>query len=53
MPERSPWTSARQPVHHNNTECAVGNSIPAEDYRSGTEGKPLCNECDGLNRAGK
>jgi hypothetical protein len=53
MPQRLPWNSASQSDHHNNTECAAGNSIPAQDYRTGTDGKPLCPECDRLNRAGK
>ena len=53
MPNRSPWNSVKQTVYHNNTECKSGNSIPAQDYRSGTDGKPLCDECSRLNRVGK
>ena len=53
MPKTSPWHSILQPVHHNNTACKTGNNIESENRRSGTGGKPLCQECARLNREGK
>ncbi len=50
MARVNPWHSVKQPVHHNNTECNTGNNIEVENRRSGTGGKPLCQECKGLNR---
>ena len=53
MPKASPWHSIKAPVHHNNTACNTGNNIERENLRQGTGGKPLCDECDRLNKAGK
>jgi hypothetical protein len=53
MPRKQPWHSIKQSVHHDNTECNTGNNIEPENYRHGTGGKPLCKECDGLDRAGR
>ena len=52
MPKASPWHSIKSPVHHNNTECNTGNNIERENLRQGTGGKPLCDECDRLKKAG-
>ena len=49
MPKTAPWHSTKQPKHHNNTECNTGNNIEKENLRSGTGGKPLCEECAKLN----
>jgi hypothetical protein len=53
MPQKSPWHSIKQTVHHNNTNCNTGNNIERENLRQGTGGKPLCQECANLNRQGK
>ena len=53
MPKKDPWHSVKQTVHHNNTNCNTGNNIERENLRSGTGGKPICQECAGLNRQGK
>jgi hypothetical protein len=44
----NPWHSIKQHVHHNNTSCTTGNNIERENRRSGTGGKPLCQECGRL-----
>jgi hypothetical protein len=51
--KKSPWHSVKQSVHHDNTECNTGNNIETENLRQGTGGKPLCQECEKLDRAGK
>lgn len=51
--KKSPWHSVKQNVHHDNTECNTGNNIEQENLRQGTGGKPLCQECEKLDRAGK
>ena len=53
MPNKPPWHSVKQPVHHTNTNCNAGNNIEKENLRPGTGVKPLCNECANLNRQGK
>ena len=53
MPKKAPWHSVKTSVHHNNTNCNTGNNIERENLRQGTGGKPLCQECAGLNRQGK
>ena len=53
MPKKLPWHSIKQPVHHNNSNCNTGNNIEKENYREGTGGKPLCQECDKLNQQGR
>ncbi len=45
MAVKSPWHSIKSDVHHNNSDCNTGNNIEAENYRTGTGGKPLCSEC--------
>jgi predicted XRE-type DNA-binding protein len=45
MAEVSPWYSIKQSVHHISTKCNTGNNIERENRRSGTGGKPLCQEC--------
>jgi hypothetical protein len=53
MPQKPPWHSTKQPVHHNNTNCNTGNNIEKENLRAGNGGKPLCQECANLNRQGR
>ena len=53
MPQTSPWHSIRQSVYHNNTNCNTGNNIETENLRQGNGGKPLCQECAGLNAQGR
>jgi hypothetical protein len=48
MAKVSAWHSIKQSVHHNNTDCNTGNNIESENRRSGTGGKPLCQECSRL-----
>lgn len=50
MPQTDPWHSIKATVHHNNTKCTKGNNIESENLRQGTGGKPLCEECEGLNK---
>ena len=47
-----PWYSANSEVYHNNPKCQTGNSMDPENVRQGTGGKPLCAECERLNKAG-
>jgi hypothetical protein len=47
-----PWHSANSEVYHNNPNCQTGNSIDPENVRQGTGNKPLCGECERLNKAG-
>lgn len=44
----SPFHSAKQTVHHNNTSCTEGNNIEHINRRPGTGGKPLCAHCQRL-----
>ena len=53
MPRANPWHSIKQPVHHDNTSCKTGNNIERENFRWGTGGKRLCDECRDLDRAGR
>jgi hypothetical protein len=53
MPQKPPWHSIKQSVHHNNTECNTGSNIESENLRQGTGNKPLCSECAGLNKQGR
>lgn len=53
MPIVDAWHSIKRQVHHNNSNCNTGNNIEAENRRSGTGGKPLCEECKDLNSQGK
>jgi hypothetical protein len=52
MPKKAPWHSIKASVHHNNTNCNTGNNIERENYKEGTGGKPLCEECAKCNRQG-
>jgi hypothetical protein len=53
MPQKAPWHSIKQHVHHDNTNCNTGNNIESENLRQGTGGKPKCQECANLDSAGK
>jgi hypothetical protein len=50
---KAPWHSIHSGVYHNNTGCNTGNNIDSNDLRQGTGGKPLCQECNGLNQVGQ
>jgi len=51
MAQTSPWHSIKQSVHHDNTSCTTGNNIERENLRTGSGGKPKCQECDKLDKA--
>jgi hypothetical protein len=53
MPIAAPWHSIKASVYHNNTNCNTGNNIEKENLRSGTGGKPLCDECKRLASQGR
>ena len=53
MPHHAPWHAAKEPVHHNNTECEEGKKTEPKHRLQGTVGKPLCKECESLNARGK
>jgi hypothetical protein len=36
-------------VYHDNDECTEGNNIEAENRRSGTDGRPRCENCKDLD----
>ena len=46
--QKTAWHSTKQTVHHVCTNCNTGNNIERENMRSGTGGKPLCQECSRL-----
>ena len=53
MGYKSPWHSKKTSdpqVYHNNDQCKTGNNIETENIVSGTGGRPLCKECEGLNK---
>jgi hypothetical protein len=45
----SPWNSANENRHHDNTRCVRGSEIPKHNREVGTGGKPLCDHCKRLN----
>ena len=49
MPRTSPWHSAKENHHHDNTKCGPGNEILQHSRIPGTGGRPLCNECAKLD----
>ena len=53
MPAVASFHSKDQPVHHNNSKCGPGSEIPRHNKILGTGGKPLCQDCQKLNAAGK
>jgi hypothetical protein len=56
MPWTAPFHSTSdedKEVYHNNSACADGKRILAANKASGDAGRPLCEECDRLNREGK
>ena len=48
MAKVSAWHSILSNVHHVCTNCNTGNNIERENRRSGTGGKPRCQECQRL-----
>lgn len=53
MPETDSFHSPKEEVHHTNSACRVGQAITPEDRKVGTGGQPHCQECHGLNLAGR
>ena len=56
MPIVEPIYSAKPhapQVYHNNSGCTERNNIEIENIRLGTGGRPLCEHCARLNRAGR
>ena len=51
MARTEPFHAADQPTYHDNTECLLGDSLPAEERRAGDGGKAHCRLCEALNRA--
>jgi hypothetical protein len=56
----NPWFSTAvedsvvaEPVHHDNTACMAGDSIKKNTRRYGTDNRPLCKQCAGLDAAGR
>ncbi len=49
----NPWHSVIDPVHHDNTRCTEGNNVESYDRRTGTGGKPLCQQCHKRNLDGQ
>ena len=47
---RAAWYSAKGPVHHNHPRCMKGALIGLKNRRPGDRGKPLCSECQVLER---
>jgi hypothetical protein len=44
----SPWhskLSSDHPVHHDETQCEVGNNIEPENVVQGTGNRPKCSRC--------
>ena len=50
MSEIPPWHSVKSDVYHNNISCSTADAIVKENLREGTGSKPLCSECERLNR---
>lgn len=40
-------------VYHDNNQCTERNNIEVENIMPGNGGRPLCEHCARLNRAGK
>lgn len=53
MPKVAPWHARNTKVHHDNTDCYVGNKILSLRRLEGTGNKPLCTSCAQLNRSGR
>jgi hypothetical protein len=56
MPYKSPFHSVKpntRNVYHNNSACTEGDNIEKYYLRDGSAGRPLCDHCDRLNKAGK
>ncbi len=45
-----PWHREHAKVHHNNSDCVLGNRIEKESRKKGTGGLPLCERCKQLNK---
>jgi hypothetical protein len=48
--KKATWHSIKGETYHNNTACNTGSNIEPRYLRQGTGGKPLCRECDRLNK---
>lgn len=56
MPKVAPWHSKKlsdRSVYHDNSTCTEGNNIEPANRVSGTGGRPKCEHCDRLDKAGK
>lgn len=53
MPRVSPFHSVKEHRYHDNSRCGPGSEIPPHNKVAGTGGKPLCTDCEKLNRDGK
>lgn len=56
MSYKAPWHSTKpntKNVYHNNNQCTEGNNIEDRYLAQGTDGRPLCEHCDRLNKEGK
>ena len=56
----SPWHSIeikqgseKAAVHHHNTSCKAGKNIEKNHHRYGTDNRPLCKQCLGLDATGR
>ena len=47
-----PWHSVNSKVYHNNPNCQTGNRMDPDNVQRGTGNKPLCQECERLNKSG-
>ncbi len=41
------------PRYHNRPDCEDGSAIPDKDLRSGTDGRPLCDNCRQAQRVSR
>jgi hypothetical protein len=51
--ERVETESPEEAVYHDNTVCKQGSLIGKNFRRYGTDNRPLCKRCAGLNAIGK
>jgi len=53
MPNVPAFNSKKESFHHDNSSCGLGIRIPPHNRVVGAVGKPLCKNCNKLNREGK
>lgn len=49
----SPFHSVEGTVYHTCSTCTLGNNIEKENRRSGTGGKPKCEQCKDREKDGR